>query len=234
MFRLIRRWLPSREELSKPGTLLGQSITLMRREFSGDPFDEYIADKDPVQQFEIWFREAVKTVKEDPNAMTLSTVDKNSRPSARIVLLKEYGADGFIFYTNYGSRKGQELEQYPQACLSFYWPKLIRQVRIEGPVEKVSLEKSAGYFALRPRASQLGAWASAQSKEVSSRVELETKFKEMDEKFRDNVPLPPNWGGYLLKPEYFEFWQGRFNRLHDRICYSPCKNGTWGISRLAP
>jgi pyridoxamine 5'-phosphate oxidase len=234
MFRLIKRWLPSREELSKPGTLLGQSITLMRREFSGVPFDEHIADKDPVQQFEIWFTEAVKNVKEDPNAMTLSTVGKNNRPSARIVLLKEYGADGFIFYTNYGSRKGKELEQNPGACLSFYWPELIRQVRIEGAVEKVSEEKSAGYFALRPRASQLGAWASAQSSEISSREELETYYKQMDEKFRDNVPLPPNWGGYLLKPEYFEFWQGRLNRLHDRICYAPDKSGRWEIKRLAP
>jgi pyridoxamine 5'-phosphate oxidase len=234
MFKLIKRLLPSKEEVSKPGVLLGQSITLMRREFAGKLFDEKSANPNPVQQFEEWFSKAVQSEKFDPNAMTLTSADTSGRPSARIVLLKEYSDEGFIFYTNYQSRKGRELKENPNACLNFFWPELIRQVLIEGSVEKVSREKSAAYYRKRPRASQLSAWASPQGEIVSSRKELEERFQEMDAKFPDEVPLPPGWGGFILKPERFEFWQGRLNRLHDRICYSPAEDSKWKISRLAP
>jgi pyridoxamine 5'-phosphate oxidase len=235
MFRFIRRWLPSREEISAPGKLLGQSITLMRREFSGKPFDESLADPDPVNQFEAWFSEAVETEKFDPNAMTLSTVSADGIPTARVVLLKEYDQKGFIFYTSYASRKGQELDRNPGACLLFFWPELIRQVRIEGTVEMVSREMSASYFSKRPRASQLSALASPQSQIVDSRSELEKRVDELDQQYSGKeIPLPPDWGGYILKPSTFEFWQGRVNRLHDRICYSRSETGNWIISRLAP
>lgn len=235
MLRFIRRWLPSREEISAPGKLLGQSITLMRREFQGKPFSEELAEPHPVDQFEIWFGEAVKTEKFDPNAMTLSTAGESGAPTARVVLLKEYDRNGFVFYTSYASRKAKDLDLNPAACLNFFWPELIRQVRIEGTVEKVSREMSAAYFSKRPRASQLSALASSQSEPVNSRGELEQKVKELDEKFAGKeIPLPPNWGGYRLKPVYFEFWQGRVNRLHDRICYTKSDNDIWSIIRLSP
>lgn len=235
MLRFIKRWLPSKEEAYSPGRLLGHSITLMRREFTGKPFSEELAKPDPVDQFELWFREAVDTEKFDPNAMTLSTADLSGRPTARVVLLKEYGQDGFIFYTSYASRKGRELNVNPNVCLNFFWPELIRQVRIEGVVETISKEKSKEYFSKRPRASQLSAYASSQSKKVISREELEEKVKELDKQFAGTeIPLPPEWGGYLLKPTYFEFWQGRVNRLHDRLCYELSESDEWIISRLAP
>lgn len=234
MFKFIKRLLPSKEEASKPGVLLGQSITLMRREFAGKLFDEKSANPNPVLQFEEWFSEAVQSEKFDPNAMSLSTVNASGKPSSRIVLLKEYSDEGFIFYTNYESRKGRELEENPNACLNFFWPELIRQVLIEGSVEKVSREKSAAYFSKRPRASQLSAWASPQGEVVSSRNELEERYQKMDSKFPDEVPLPPGWGGFILKPERFEFWQGRLNRLHDRLSYEKTDGSEWKISRLAP
>lgn len=235
MLRFIKRWLPSKEETSSPGRFLGQSITLMRREFEGKPFDENLARQNPVDQFDLWFQDAVKYEKSDPNAMTLSTAGESGVPSARIVLLKEYDHNGFVFYTSYASRKSKEFEHNPAACLNFFWPELIRQVRIEGTVEKVSREMSANYFKKRPRASQLSAWASPQSEAVFSRDELEQKVKELDEKFAGKeIPLPPEWGGYRLKPTYFEFWQGRVNRLHDRLCYKLEPDNSWSITRLAP
>ncbi len=235
MLRFIKRWLPSKEEVSSPGRLLGQSITLMRREYQGKPFSEEHAEADPVDQFEIWFGEAVKIERFDPNAMTLSTADVSGAPTARIVLLKEYDKNGFVFYTSYKSRKAKELEQNPAACLNFFWPELIRQVLIEGTVEKVSREISAEYFSKRPRASQLSAWASSQSEPVTSREELEQKVKELDKKFSGKeIPLPPEWGGYRLMPNYFEFWQGRVNRLHDRLIYKLSLDNNWTIIRLAP
>lgn len=235
MLRFIKRWLPSKEELSSPGKLLGQSITLMRREYTGKPFSEDLANPDPVNQFEEWFKEATATEKFDPNAMTLSTADASGSPSARVVLLKEYGQDGFIFYTSYASRKGRELNENPNVCINFFWPEMIRQVRIEGVVQKVSEEKSADYFSRRPRASQLSAYASAQSEKINSRKELEETVNKLNKQFADSdIPLPPEWGGYLLKPRYFEFWQGRVNRLHDRICYEKLESGEWSMSRLAP
>lgn len=235
MLRFIKRWLPSKEETSSPGRLLGQSITLMRREFAGKPFNEELAKADPLDQFELWFNDAVATEKFDPNAMTLSTADSTGRPTARVVLLKEYDQNGFIFYTSYASRKGRELDKNPNTCLNFFWPELIRQVRIEGRVEKVSMEKSIEYFSKRPRASQLSAYASSQSNKIISRKELEEKVNGLDKQFAGKeIPLPDEWGGYLLIPDYFEFWQGRVNRLHDRLCYELSESGGWSISRLAP
>ncbi len=235
MFRFIKRWLPSKEEASSPGRLLSQSITLMRREYQGEPFSEELAESHPVDQFEIWFDDAVRTEKFDPNAMTLSTAGESGTPTARVVLLKEYDKTGFVFYTSYESRKAKDLVQNPAASLNFFWPDLIRQVHIEGTVEKVPREMSAAYFSKRPRASQLSALASSQSEPVSSRGELEQKVKALDEKFAGKeIPLPPNWGGYRLKPTRFEFWQGRVNRLHDRICYTKSDNDIWSIIRLSP
>jgi pyridoxamine 5'-phosphate oxidase len=168
------------------------------------------------------------------NAATLATADKNGIPSARIVLLKGMDECGFIFFTNYGSRKGRELSENPNASLVFYWQQLERQVCIAGPVEKVSREESESYFKSRPRGSQLAAWASNQSDVAIDRAALETKWNEMERKFPNEVPLPPNWGGYALKPERIEFWQGRASRLHDRFCYTRRKNNSWKLERLAP
>lgn len=190
----------------------------------------------PIQQFEQWFRELPEHgVSElDQISMTLATADKNGQPSARIVLLKSYDHMGFVFYTNYHSRKGRELDQNSRVSLLFYWPAVARQVRIEGSVEKVSAEESDQYFNSRPLGSRVGAWASEQSQPVANRELLEKRFEEYSEKFGDNVPRPPHWGGYRVKPATIEFWQGRDNRLHDRLRYSWQDDGTWLIERLAP
>ena len=166
--------------------------------------------------------------------MTLATADKHGRPSARIVLMKSCDAQGFVFYTNYDSRKGQELAENPHACLLFYWSQLWRQVRIEGAIEKVSEAESEEYFHSRPLGSKLGAWASDQSQPVESREQLEKQFEEFNRKFAGNVPRPPHWGGYRLRPDVIEFWQGRENRLHDRLRYNLRADGTWTVERLAP
>lgn len=166
--------------------------------------------------------------------MTLATADKDSRPSARIVLLKSFDEQGFIFYTNYDSRKGQELAENSRACLLFYWSPLWRQVRIEGVVDKVSEAESDEYFDSRPLGSKLGAWASDQSQPVGSRDQLEKQFEEFNSKFADQVPRPAHWGGYRLRPDVIEFWQGRENRLHDRLRYNLQADGSWLIERLAP
>jgi pyridoxamine 5'-phosphate oxidase len=166
--------------------------------------------------------------------MTLATADGNGRPNARIVLLKSFDDQGFVFYTNYNSRKGQELTDNSRACLLFYWSTLWRQVRIEGAVEKVSDAESDEYFHSRPLGSKLGAWASDQSEPVESRAQLEKSFEEFSWKFADNVPRPTHWGGYRVKPEVIEFWQGRENRLHDRLRYTFQPDGSWLIDRLAP
>lgn len=166
--------------------------------------------------------------------MTLATAAADGKPCARIVLLKSFDEQGFVFYTNYNSRKGEELAANARACLLFYWPQLWRQVRIEGPVEKVSAEESDQYFHSRPLGSKTGAWASNQSHPIASRTELEKRFEEFDLKFADNVPRPPHWGGYRVKPEVIEFWQGRENRLHDRLRYTLRDDREWLIERLAP
>ena len=166
--------------------------------------------------------------------MTLATSDTDGQPTARIVLLKSFDDQGFVFYTNYQSRKGLELGENPKACLLFYWSPLWRQVRIEGEIEKVSAAESDQYFHSRPLGSKIGAWASDQSSAIESRAVLEQRFEEFGFKFGDDVPRPPHWGGYRVKPKVIEFWQGQENRLHDRLRYSLQANGSWLIERLAP
>ena len=190
----------------------------------------------PIRQFERWFADAKATgmSEQDATSMTAATADKDGQPSARIVLLKSFDEQGFVFYTNYDSRKGQELAENPRVCLLFYWSQLWRQVRIEGAVTKVSEAESEEYFQSRPLGSKVGAWASDQSQPVESRAQLEKRFDEFALKFADNVPRPPHWGGYRVKPEVVEFWQGRENRLHDRLRYSLQPDGSWSVERLAP
>ena len=166
--------------------------------------------------------------------MTLATATRHGAASARVVLLKSFDDEGFVFYTNYNSRKAVDLEENSRACLLFYWSPVWRQVRIEGPVERVSVAESDQYFRSRPLGSKIGAWASDQSQTIKSRGELESRFEEYSWKFGDNVPRPPHWGGYRVKPEVIEFWQGRENRLHDRLRYCLQDGATWTIDRLAP
>jgi|SRR5215831_10517617 len=193
-------------------------------------------DPDPFRQFDLWSQDvrAAGVSEQDTISMTLATATRFGLPCARIVLLKSFDQRGFVFYTNYHSRKGQELEENAQACLLFYWPQLWRQVRIEGTVERVSEEESEQYFHSRPRGSQIGAWASEQSTRVESRAALDQRFEEFSGKFGDQVPRPPHWGGYRVKPHIIEFWQGQENRLHDRLRYALQDSGEWLIERLAP
>ena len=193
-------------------------------------------DPNPISQFELWFKEASASgmSEQDVTSMTLATADKDGHPCARIVLLKSFDETGFVFFTNYQSRKGSELADNARACLLFYWAPLWRQVRIEGAVEKVSAAESDEYFHSRPLGSKIGAWASNQSQMVASRNELDDRFEEFSLKFADNVPRPPHWGGYRVKPDAIEFWQGRENRLHDRLVYTRETGGNWRIERLAP
>lgn len=213
-----------------------EKVEKIRRDYSREVLSESSVEESPVDQFMIWFEQALSADLLDPNAMTLATASRQGVPASRIVLLKGVDQDGFRFYTNYASRKGRELEENPRAALCFYWPSLERQVRIEGRVQKVSRAQSADYFRRRPRLSQLGAWASQQSSRVDSRKELEDTFREAEKRFENReVPLPDFWGGYRLIPEYIEFWQGRKGRLHDRICYQRRGEGnSWEIFRLSP
>jgi pyridoxamine 5'-phosphate oxidase len=209
-------------------------IKELRKDFSGEALEEKAVNPNPVLQFDFWFKEVVKAEATEPNAMTLSTVH-DGRPSARIVLLREFGEQGFAFFTNYNSRKGKELFENPFACLTFFWPELERQVRIEGKVQVHSKEASDNYFNSRPRSSRIGAWSSPQSSVIKNREELENLVTDFDKKYpTEQVPRPEFWGGFILKPDYFEFWQGRPSRLHDRICYSKVENENWKIERLAP
>jgi pyridoxamine 5'-phosphate oxidase len=208
----------------------------LRREYTRATLDEAVVDRDPVRQFRHWMEEAQHAGIGEPNAMTLATADGAGRPTARIVLLKSFGEDGFVLFTDYRSRKGQDLEQNPQACLLFFWGELERQVRIEGRVTPVSREVSEEYFLSRPLGSQLGAWTSYQSSVVpDGRIEIEERLREVTERFRGTVvPCPPHWGGFRLVPVEFEFWQGRESRLHDRIRYLRERDGAWVVSRLSP
>jgi pyridoxamine 5'-phosphate oxidase len=193
-------------------------------------------DPNPISQFGKWSMDASATGMsgQDVISMTLATATKTGKPSARIVLLKGFDQEGFVFYTNYDSRKGIELAENPQACLLIYWSPLWRQVRIEGPIEKVSATESDQYFHSRPLGSKIGAWASNQSRVIESREALDKQFEEFGFKFGDNVPRPPHWGGYRVRPKVIEFWQGQENRLHDRLRYTLQQNGDWLIERLAP
>ena len=190
---------------------------------------------DPIKQFANWFTTAIETGIGDVNAMSLATAGQDAKPSVRIVLLKSFDEDGFVFFTNYESEKGKQLEANPYAALGFYWIELDRQIRISGKVDKTSRKESQTYFRSRPVGSQLSAWASRQSAVLDGRRVLDARMEEMNERFADKrVPLPPHWGGYRLKPDNMEFWQGRSNRLHDRFRYTRHSDGSWLIERLAP
>ncbi len=208
-----------------------------RREYGGAheaPLDEAKADADPFVQFGMWFEDAKKAGVPDVNAMALATCTIDGLPSTRVVLLKSYDERGFVFYTNYGSRKSHELHENPRAALLFYWAALERQIRIEGVTEHTSRDEAAAYFHTRPRGAQLGAWASEQSRPVGSRADLEARYAELDAEYAGReVPLPPFWGGFRLVPMVFEFWQGRTNRLHDRLRYLRHDVG-FRIERLSP
>lgn len=233
------------------------NISDIRRDYSQGDLDRADLVADPIAQFQNWFalatgessgsywrRVGIALYKlwhallghtpPDPNTMVLATVDKNGVPSSRTVLLKGVDKDGFTFFTNYDSRKGRELLENSSAALTFYWPELERQVCVAGRVEKIAKAESEKYFRSRPRGSQLAAWASNQSDAVTDRAALEARWAEMKTKFPGEVPLPPNWGGFILKPERIEFWQGRPSRLHDRFQYAKQSDGSWKLDRLAP
>ena len=212
------------------------SIADLRQEYMLQGLSKADVDPNPFQQFQKWFDRALASELPIANAMMLATATKEGKPSARVVLLK--GVDpqlGFVFYTNYESQKGQDLAQNPQAALVFWWAELERQVRIEGNVEKISAQASDCYFQSRPSGSQLGAWVSQQSRPIQNRDVLEQRLQELEVEYRDRtIPRPPHWGGYALKPITIEFWQGRTNRLHDRLRYYRLDQGGWQIERLAP
>ncbi len=209
-------------------------IADIRKDYKLQTLLEADVAPNPIVQFGKWWDEAIKSDIDEVNAMTLATVDKNNIPSARIVLLKGYDESGFIFFTNYQSHKGEQLQENPNACLVFFWKELERQIRITGTVEKISAAESDAYFTSRPAGSRIGAWASPQSSVIANRNIIEEKTKELEQQFVDNnIPRPPHWGGYIVKPLQIEFWQGRSNRLHDRIQYSLQKD-KWIIGRLAP
>ena len=210
------------------------NIRDLRREYLHAAFDESMAAADPIVQFQRWFEEAVAAELPMPNAMTLATVAADSRPSARIVLLKEFDDRGFVFFTNYESRKGKELAANRAAYLLLHWTELERQVRIEGVVEKIPARESDAYFAQRPLSARHAAIASRQSAVITGRAELEKHFAEIAAKCGANPPRPAHWGGYRVIPATIEFWQGRENRLHDRLLYRRAANGNWSIERLAP
>lgn len=206
----------------------------LRREYASRALTEADALDDPIQQFSVWFGEALKSELLDTNAMTLATASRDGAPSARIVLLKGFDDAGFVFFTNYESAKARDLEGNPQACLLLFWAALERQVRISGRVSKTPSKESETYFQSRPFESQIGAWASAQSRSLDGRAALEARYAELAAKYAGGpVPLPPFWGGYRVQPDAIEFWQGRKSRLHDRLLYTKHAGG-WVRTRLAP
>lgn len=209
-------------------------VAEIRREYAREELLEENVDPDPIKQFSVWFEQALHSRVIEPNAMSLATATEEAKPSVRIVLLKGFDKEGFRFFTNYTSRKGRELDANPYASLCFFWPELERQVRIEGSVKRVSRRESEEYFKTRPRLSRLGAWASEQSSELSSRKELEDNFKKLRDKYEDRpIPTPDFWGGFCLEPNAVEFWQGREGRMHDRLLYEK-KSGKWKLKRLSP
>jgi pyridoxamine 5'-phosphate oxidase len=211
-----------------------KNISDIRIEYSKKSLDLSDVIPDPINQFRDWFNQALTNEVVEPNAMTLATATATGTPSVRIVLLKGVEDNGFVFFTNYKSQKGQELAANPNAALNFYWPEQERQIAIAGSVKKISAEASEEYFSSRPRSSQIGAWTSPQSQKIDSRKILEENQNEIERKFeKRDVPRPTHWGGYILEPNRIEFWQGRESRLHDRILYEK-ENGQWTISRLAP
>jgi pyridoxamine 5'-phosphate oxidase len=210
------------------------SIADLRRDYTLTGLRRVELAADPIVQFQKWLQQALDAQLVEPTAMTLATADRNGRPAARIVLLKGLDERGFIFFTNYESRKGRELAENPNAALVFHWAELERQVRVCGTAGRISREESENYFKSRPLGHQLGAWVSSQSEVITDRAVLEKRLQETERKYPAAVPLPPYWGGYVLSPLEIEYWQGRPNRLHDRFRYTKQKDGTWLIERLAP
>jgi pyridoxamine 5'-phosphate oxidase len=208
-------------------------LAALRNDYALKSLDESDVDPDPFRQFHAWMKEAIEAQVPEPTAMTLATVDAFGQPSARIMLLKGLDERGFVFYTNYASRKGMELGARPRAALVFFWKELERQVRVEGTVEPVTAAESDEYYGVRPLGSRIGAWASAQSTVIESRGWLEARVKEAEAKYGENPPRPPHWGGYRVLPEALEFWQGRRSRLHDRISYARAGQA-WTRTRLSP
>jgi pyridoxamine 5'-phosphate oxidase len=210
-------------------------VARLRKEYTRAGLKESEADPNPIEQFRTWFDEVLTSNLHEPNAMVLATATVDGRPSARVVLLKGFDERGFVFYTNYEGRKGEELEANPHCALLFYWGELERQVRVEGRVRRVPDKESDAYFAGRPRGSQLGAWASEQSRPVGDRGALEHRLRELEAAYEGrDVPRPPFWGGYRVEPETIEFWQGRENRVHDRLVYRRSEDGGWRRGRLQP
>jgi pyridoxamine 5'-phosphate oxidase len=211
------------------------SLADLRKNYSLGSLDAADADRNPFRQFDAWFAQAIEAQLPEPNTMTLATVDSRGHPSARIVLVKGVDERGFVFFTNYESRKGRELADNPHASLLFYWIELERQVRIEGTVVKVSAAESDRYYASRPLGSRIGAWASEQSQVIESRTVLEAREREISAQYGEHPPRPLHWGGYRLIPDAIEFWQGRPSRLHDRLLYTRAvEGGDWQIARLSP
>ena len=211
------------------------SISDIRKDYLLQSLLESDIEKNPIDQFSTWWNQAIESQIDEVNAMTLATVDANHKPSARIVLLKEFDENGFVFFTNYNSKKGLDMLTNKNVALVFFWKELERQVRIEGTVERVSDGISDAYFNSRPETSRIGAWASPQSTVIHSREILETNFQKYQTAFEEKqIKRPPHWGGFNVKPELIEFWQGRSSRLHDRIMYSEIGDNEWKINRLAP
>ncbi len=212
-----------------------KNIAGIRKEYKMQFLEEADVDLNPFTQFDKWWQEAIESEIEEVNAMTLATVNSEGKPSARIVLLKGYDENGFLFFTNYQSNKGQNIDLNPNVCLVLFWKELERQIRIEGIAQKISDEESDSYFFSRPLESQIGAWSSPQSQIISTREILEDNCKNFEKKFSEEIiSRPPHWGGYRVIPSSFEFWQGRPGRLHDRLHYKKTENNEWQISRLAP
>jgi pyridoxamine 5'-phosphate oxidase len=209
-------------------------LAQMRRNYEQAALDESHVLPDPLAQFQKWFDEAVHVKALEPNAMTLATVGEGGKPSTRVVLLKGLDARGLVWYTNYNSRKGHELAANAAGALQFFWPELERVVRIEGTVTRISADESDAYYRTRPLGSRIGAWASPQSEVIASREVLEATWAENQARQGQDPLRPQHWGGYRLSPQYWEFWQGRTSRLHDRLCFTLQEGGAWGLSRLAP
>lgn len=212
------------------------SLEELREDYRLATLDESNCETNPIAQFALWFKEAKASRLKEPNAMSLATSTPAGRPSSRIVLLKEFGEAGFIFYTNYTSQKGQEIEANPNVALNFLWAELERQVRVEGSIARIPAEKSEAYFRSRPRGSRIGAWVSNQSELIENRAVLEARLAEIERRFEgsDDIPPPGYWGGFCVRPERIEFWQGRPSRLHDRILYRRNASADWTVGRLSP